>query len=63
MLKQVLSRDNVNQAWKRVKANKGAAGIDDMTVDEFPEYVAKHWTTIKQQLLQETYRPTPVKRK
>lgn len=62
MLEQILARDNLNQAWKRVKANHGAPGIDDMTVDEFPAYVAKHWTTIKQQLFQETYRPTPVKR-
>ncbi|MBD3383918.1 group II intron reverse transcriptase/maturase, partial [candidate division KSB1 bacterium] len=62
MLEQILSHSNMNLVWKRVKANHGAPGIDDMTVDDFPAYIASHWTTIKQQLLQETYRPTPVKR-
>ena len=62
MLEQILSPNNLNRAWKRVKANKGAAGIDGMTTDEFPAYIAKHWVQIKQRLLDGTYRPSPVLR-
>jgi RNA-directed DNA polymerase len=62
MLEQILSPNNLNRAWKRVRANKGAAGIDGLTIDEFPAYLAKHWAEIKQQLLAGVYRPSPVKR-
>jgi RNA-directed DNA polymerase len=62
MLEQILSKHNLNRAWKRVKANKGAAGIDGMTTDEFPAYIAKHWAEMKRHLLAGNYRPSPVKR-
>ena len=59
---RVLSRDNLNRALKQVRRNKGAPGIDGMTVDELPDYLRKHWPEIRQQLLQQTYRPKPVRR-
>jgi RNA-directed DNA polymerase len=59
---QVLERDNLQKAWKQVKANKGAPGVDGMTVEEFPEYVFRHWVRIKASLLEGTYTPSPVKR-
>ena len=59
---QVLERDNLQKAWKQVKANKGAPGVDNMTIEEFPEYARKHWEGIKAALLEGTYRPSPVKR-
>lgn len=59
---QVLQKENLQQAWKQVKANKGAPGIDNMTIEEFPEYVFRHWEEIKTALLEGTYTPSPVKR-
>ena len=62
MLEQILSTGNLNRAWKRVKANKGAAGIDGKTIEVLPAFIAKHWAEIRQQLLDGTYRPSPVLR-
>jgi RNA-directed DNA polymerase len=59
---QVLERDNLQKAWKQVKANKGAPGIDNISVEEFPEYAYRHWEGIKAALLEGTYTPSPVKR-
>jgi len=59
---RVLSRDNLNRALKQVRRNKGAPGIDGMTVDELPDYLRQHWPEIRQQLLQQSYRPKPVRR-
>jgi RNA-directed DNA polymerase len=59
---QVVQEDNMLKAWKQVKANKGVPGIDNMTIEEFPEYVFKHWEEIKTALLEGTYIPSPVKR-
>lgn len=59
---RVLSRDNLKRALKQVRRNKGAPGIDGMTVDELPDYLRQHWPEIRQQLLQQTYRPKPVRR-
>ena len=62
LMGRVLDRANMQRAWKRVKANKGAPGIDGMTVDEFPAYACSHWPEIRQALLDETYQPSPVRR-
>jgi RNA-directed DNA polymerase len=62
LLEQMLSRDNMRKAWKRVKANKGAPGIDDMSVGQFPEYGRTHWDSIRQSLQNGSYQPQPVKR-
>ena len=50
------------QALKRVKSNKGSAGIDGMSVEELPGYLKEHWPAIREQLLGGTYRPQPVRR-
>ena len=43
----VVQEDNMHKAWKQVKANKGVPGVDNMTIEEFPEYVFRHWEEIK----------------
>jgi RNA-directed DNA polymerase len=50
------------KAWKRVKANKGAPGIDNMPVEDFMAYAREHWDEIRSSLLAGTYQPLPVKR-
>ena len=63
LLELMLSRTNLQEAWRRVRANKGAAGIDGMTIDEFPTWARKgHWKVIVNDLESGRYRPTPVKR-
>lgn len=62
LMTQVLDRANVQRAWKRVKANKGAPGIDGMSIDDFPEFARLHWAGIRQQLADGTYQPQPVRR-
>ncbi len=52
----------MQQAWQRVKANKGAPGIDDMSITDYPEFARTNWPRIKTSLLDGTYDPTPVKR-
>jgi RNA-directed DNA polymerase len=44
-------------AWKRVKANKGSAGVDGLTIDETPEYLKTHWPLVRSELMSGTYRP------
>ena len=61
-LSAVLARENMRQAWKRVRANKGAAGIDGLGIDETAERLVWEWPVIREQLLQGTYRPQPVRR-
>jgi RNA-directed DNA polymerase len=62
LLERMLSRENMLSAWKRVKANKGAAGIDKMSVDDFESYARKHWPDIRQALPAGKYQPLPVLR-
>lgn len=62
LMTQVLDRANVQRAWKRVKANKGAPGIDGMSIDDLPEFARLHWAGIRQQLADGTYQPQPVRR-
>ncbi len=47
LLEQILCRENMLRAWKRVKANKGAAGIDGMSTEGFPEFARQHWDRIR----------------
>lgn len=63
LMAQVMDRANVQRAWKRVKANRGAPGVDGMTLEEFPTFARSHWPTIRQALLEGTYQPSPVRRK
>lgn len=62
LLEEIVSRDNMNQAFKRVKANKGSHGIDGMGVDELLQYLKENGEAIKQSILDGTYRPNPVRR-
>jgi RNA-directed DNA polymerase len=62
LMEEVCGRENCKQALKRVKANKGSAGVDGMTVQQLPEYLKQHWPAIREQLLNGTYRPQPVRR-
>src|ERR1700729_3693490 len=62
LMEEVCGRENCKQALKRVKANKGSAGVDGMTVNELPEFLKRHWPAIREQLLSGTYKPQPVKR-
>ena len=62
LMEEVCERENCKQALARVKANKGSAGVDGMTVDQLPEYLKQHWPAIREQLLSGTYKPQPVKR-
>ena len=62
LMEEVCGRENCKQALKRVKANKGSAGVDGMTVQQLPEYLKQHWPAIREQLLNGTYKPQPVRR-
>jgi len=62
LMEEVCQRDNLWKALKRVQANKGAPGVDGMTVRQLPKYLRRHWPKIRDQLLAGTYRPQPVKR-
>ncbi len=61
-VEEVVSRENMQQAWQQVKANKGAPGIDDMTITDYPDFAKANWAGIKASLLDGTYTPSPVKR-
>ena len=62
LLEQILDRDNLSAAWKRVKGNSGAAGIDGLEIADFRAHLAAHWGTIRRKLVAGTYRPSPVRR-
>src|ERR1051325_4815381 len=62
LMEEVCERENCKQALARVKANKGNAGMDGMTVQQLPEFLKQHWPAIREQLLSGTYEPQPVKR-
>jgi len=62
LMEEVCGRENCKQALKRVKANKGSAGVDGMTVQQLPEFLKQHWPVIREQLLSGTYKPQPVRR-
>ena len=62
LMEAVLEPGNLSRAWKQVKANKGSAGIDGMTIEAFPAFARKHWPRIVRALEQGRYRPAPVRR-
>ncbi len=63
LMEQIVDMQNVEKAWRKVKANKGAPGPDGITLDTFPESFRAEWPTIRQQLLDGTYAPQPARRK
>ena len=62
MIEEILDPDNLAQAWKRVKANQGAPGIDGMTVGDFPAFAREHWPRIATAIREGNHRPAPVRR-
>ena len=62
LLEHVLEPDNLMRAWKQVKSNKGAPGIDGVTIAQFPAYIQERWQGIGAAILDGTYVPSPVLR-
>jgi RNA-directed DNA polymerase len=62
LMEEVCERVNLKEALRRVKANKGSAGVDGITVGGITDYLKQHWPAIREQLLNGTYEPKPVRR-
>jgi RNA-directed DNA polymerase len=62
LMEEICEPENLRQALRRVKANKGAPGVDGMTVKELPAYLKSHWAELREQLLSGTYKAQPVRR-
>lgn len=62
LMDKILSRDNMMLALKKVKANKGAAGVDGIGVDDIDDYLKEHWPSIKERIQKRKYKPNPVLR-
>ena len=62
LLLAALTRENLQQAFKRVRANKGAAGVDGLDINQTSQHLVLAWPAIREQLLSGTYRPSPVRR-
>jgi len=62
LLERILSRENMLRAWKRVKANKGAPGVDGISISEFPGFIRDRWEDIRKSLLEGSYQPLQVLR-
>jgi len=62
LMDEVCERENLKQALKRVQANKGAPGVDGMTVQALRLHLREHWPSIRSSLLGGTYQPQPVRR-
>jgi retron-type reverse transcriptase len=63
LMEEIVDEVNMEMAWARVKANRGAPGPDGITVEDFPEWIVSRWQDVRRQLLDGTYRPDPVRRK
>ena len=61
-MEEVLRRENMQRAWQRVRSNKGAPGVDGLTIEETHAYLQTHWPAIKEALLKGDYKPQPVRR-
>ena len=62
LLERILSKENLEAAWKRVKANHGAPGVDGISIEQFPDHTRELWGGIRKSLLAGTYQPSPVRR-
>ena len=62
LLDEILSSENMKLAYKKVKASKGASGVDGITTDEVSKYLKEHWLEIKEQIKKRKYKPQPVRR-
>ncbi len=61
-MEEVGERENLKEAPRQVKGNKGSAGVDGMTVGQLTDYLKQHWPVIREQRLSGTYEPKPVRR-
>ena len=62
LMEEVIERENLKEALRRVKANRGSAGVDGMTIGGITDYLRQHGPAIRDRLLNGTYEPTPVRR-
>lgn len=62
LLEKILSNENMNAAYKRVCTNKGAGGVDNVTVEELEDYIKEHWNSIREQIKHREYKPQAVRR-
>src|SRR5580700_8389388 len=62
LMEEVCERENLKEALRQVKGNKGSAGVDGITVSQLTDYLKQHWPVIREQLLNGTYEPKPVRR-
>src|SRR5580765_5541166 len=62
LMEEVCERENLKEALRQVKGNKGSAGVDGITVNRLPDYLKQHWPEMREQLLNGTYEPKPVRR-
>ena len=62
LLEEVLRRENLMEGLKRVRSNRGAPGVDGMTVEGLTPHLKEHWPRIREELLGETYVPQPIRR-
>ena len=62
LMEEICERTNLKEALRQVRGNKGSAGVDRMTVDQLGDYLKQHWPDIREQLLNGTYEPKPVRR-
>ena len=61
-MEEICERENLKGALRQVKGNKGSAGVDGITVNQLTDYLKQHWPEIREQLLNGTYEPKPVRR-
>ena len=62
LMNQILSRENMKMAYKKVKANKGAGGIDGISIEDVNKHLKENWIDIKTKILKRKYKPQPVLR-
>lgn len=62
LMEKILSRENMDLAYKKVKANKGASGVDGISTEEVHEYLKENWMSIKERIQRRKYKPQPVLR-
>ena len=62
MLEEILGRENMTRAFKQVKSNKGAPGVDGMSVDELQAWLNANWSFIKAEILEGKYKPSAVRK-
>ena len=62
LLEKILDKKNMNVAYKRVCSNKGAGGVDDVTIEELEDYIRENWDSIRERIRKREYKPQPVRR-